>query len=150
MNFKIERKDQKNFRNFEVKIGKKILIDRNDDFYAELTEWVDGLLSLMKNGQSYFSTSSGFTPFYGVLSDGKVEFERVDGTRFAADFYEVVSGTITFLFEQAGDDSSFQRDADFFEKKANMLLAGFRFRFKENFKPFIEHLKGRGIITGSL
>lgn len=150
MDFNIKRLDQMNFRNFLVQIGEKLLIDRNDDFYSELTEWVDGLLTLMKMRKSYFSAASGFTPFFATLDGNEVEFETVEGIKFHADFYEVICDTIIFLFEQSQDKSYFERDVEFFQQQANSLLAGFRFRFKGKYEGFLDHLRGRELMEEEL
>ena len=145
MNFVIKRQDKQDFRNFIVKIGDKFLIDRNEDFYAELNEWVDGVLTLMKTGRCYFSTSTGFSPFFGSLDNDSVEFETIDGHQFSADFMEVVSSTIIFMYEQSKDIHLFDSDAERFREKADQLLSGFRFRFKKIYKGFVDYLYKRGL-----
>lgn len=150
MRFNIKRADSQDFRNFVVEVGDKLLIDRNEDFYSELTEWVEGVLSLMSKGTAYFSAPSGFTPFFGALDAEDVHFETVDGEFFTTSFLDVVSHTIVFLYEQAKDESSFQRDSQFFEKKANALMAGFRFRFKNEYKGLTEYLRSRKLMESEV
>ena len=147
MQFNIKRVDRQNFRNFVVQVGDEYLIDRNEDFYSELSEWVDGVLTLMKNGSAYFSAPRGFTPFFGNLEGNNVEFERMDGLKVNTDFFLIVRDTIIFLCQQSKEEKFFERDSVFFERRVEALLAGFRFRFKEEYKRFLEYLKSKELLS---
>ena len=147
MSFSIKRSDAESFRNFSVKIGDSFLIDRNDDFYSELSEWVDGILVLMGRGKSYFSSTSGFIPFFAEIAADDVEFEKIDGAVVSTNFGELVRGTIIFLFEQARDESFSERDGEFFEKKGNLLLSGYRFRYKTQYRDFVSYLNGKKLLV---
>jgi hypothetical protein len=138
--FNIIRADRENFRNFVVKVGQKFLIERNEDFHSEVSEWVNGIFGLLKNGNFYFSTSSGFPPFFAMIVDKEVHFETADGVTVSADFYEVLRNTIIFLYEQAKDESNFDRENAFFYSKAKTLLDGFRFRYKDKYRELVTHL----------
>ena len=142
----IKRNDEQSFRNFIVKIDEKFLIERNENFHSELSEWIDGVSDLMKKGSSYFSADVGFTPFTGTLVEEKVNFETVNGSRFCADFFEIVSNTIVFLYEQSFDDSFTEKDIVFFKQQADSMLAGMRFRFKTKHPAFLSYLKGRELV----
>lgn len=146
MDFCIQRNDDGNFRNFIVIVQGRLLIGRNEDFLCELGEWADGVLSLMRNGSSYFSPQVGFAPFVGTISKDMVEFETMDNEKVRVNFFAVIRDTIVFLFEQAKEEIYHNRDNEFFEMKAMALLAGFRFRFKDRYDGFMEELRGKGLI----
>ena len=134
------------FRNFSVMVGDQYLIDRNEDFYSELTEWVDGIIGIMKNGNFYFSTNNGFAPFFATLIEKEVLFETATGSEVSADFYSVLKDTITFLYEQAKDENYSERESMYFYNQAKSLLDAFRFRYKDRYKDFVTDLMQKQLI----